>query len=150
MTSGSETLWMDTSISRNQLKSVIARVTRCRTGERYEYTSAGAAWGGRDSIEAIEVQVDGGPWRHATIGKRNGDFAWLLWSFDWTGATPGPHTFVCRAKSAGVEIQPTREELRKRLIRNRRRQLAMSRSIVVENRSEVKLQSHLQFPLILR
>ena len=115
-----------------QLKSVIARVTRRRTGARFEYTIAGAAWGGRDSIEAVEVQVDGGPWRPATIGQRNGDFAWLLWSFDWTDATPGPHTLVCRAKNARGEIQPTREELRKRLISNREDNSQWRRSIVVE------------------
>jgi len=132
LTSGGETLWLDTSISRNQLKSVIARVTCRRTGARSEYRIAGAAWGGRDSIEAVEVQVDGGPWRPATIGQRNGDFAWSLWSLDWTGATPGPHTLVCRAKSARGEIQPTRDELRKRLMGNREDNSQWSRSIIVE------------------
>ncbi len=40
------TLWLDSSISRNNLKSVIARVTRRPVGERFEYNIAGAAWGG--------------------------------------------------------------------------------------------------------
>ena len=54
------TLWLDMSISRNNLKSVITRLTRRRTGERFVYQMTGAAWGGRARIETIEVQLDGG------------------------------------------------------------------------------------------
>lgn len=130
--SAGETLWLDTSISRNNLKSVIARVARRRTGARYEYKIMGAAWGGPDSIKTVEVKVDTGPWRAATIDERHGDFAWILWSFDWKDATPGLHTVVCRTTNARGEIQPTREELRDRLISNREDNSQWPRSVVVE------------------
>lgn len=113
------TLWMDTSITRNHLKSVIARVTRRRAGDRFEYKVAGAAWGGAARIETVEVQFDGGPWREARIDQRNGNYAWLLWSYDWKYAPPGRHVLVSRAINARGEIQPIREEWRKKIASNR-------------------------------
>src|SRR5205085_5441701 len=101
------TLWLDTSISRNNLKSVIARVTRRRAGGRFDYRIAGAAWGGTSKIETVEVQVNGGPWRPARIEERNGDSAWLLLSLDWRDAAPGSHVLVSRAANSGGETQPT-------------------------------------------
>jgi DMSO/TMAO reductase YedYZ molybdopterin-dependent catalytic subunit len=127
------TLWLDTSISRNNLKSVIARVTRRRAGGRFEYRITGAAWGGAARIETVEVQCDGGPWRPATITQRNGDAAWLLWSIDWKDVSPGRHVLVSRAKNARGEIQPTREELRERLVSNREDNSQWPRSLAIES-----------------
>jgi DMSO/TMAO reductase YedYZ molybdopterin-dependent catalytic subunit len=126
------TLWLDTSISRNNLKSVVARVTRRRIGGRFEYNMAGAAWGGSAKIIGVEVQVDAGPWRPAAIGQREADSAWLLWSFDWNDATPGLHSVVSRATNARGEIQPTREELREKLIGNREDNSQWRRPVVIE------------------
>ena len=125
------TLWLDTSISRNNLKSVIARVTRRRVGERFQYKLAGAAWGGPARIETVEVQFDGGPWRPARVDHRNGDSAWLLWSYDWKDATLGRHTLVSRAINARAEIQPTPGELQARLASNREDNAQWPRSIVI-------------------
>jgi DMSO/TMAO reductase YedYZ molybdopterin-dependent catalytic subunit len=114
-----ETLWLDTSISRNNLKSVVARVTRRRIDGSVAYRISGAAWGGAAPIQSVEIRIDDGAWRPARIYERHGDAAWLLWSFDWTGVTPGPHTLVSRAANTHGEIQPAREELRDRLVSNR-------------------------------
>jgi DMSO/TMAO reductase YedYZ molybdopterin-dependent catalytic subunit len=128
-----ETFWLDTSISRNNLKSVIARVTRRRAGGRWEHRITGAAWGGAAAIQSVELRVDEGPWRPATMEQQEGDhFAWRLWSFDWKGAAPGPHTLVSRAVNAGGEIQPTREELREKLISNREDCSQWARSVLIE------------------
>jgi DMSO/TMAO reductase YedYZ molybdopterin-dependent catalytic subunit len=81
-----ETLWLDTSISRNNLKSVIARVIRRRLDEGFAYRIAGAAWGGPAPIQSVEIRIDDGEWRPARILERHSDAAWLLWSFDWAGA----------------------------------------------------------------
>jgi DMSO/TMAO reductase YedYZ molybdopterin-dependent catalytic subunit len=123
--------WLDTSISRNNLKSVIARVTRRRVGERFEHKIAGAAWGGPVRIDKVEVQLDRGPWRPAQIDYRNGDFAWLLWSLDWKDAEPGQHVLVSRVTNSRGEIQPTQEELRTRLISNREDSSQWARSVVI-------------------
>jgi DMSO/TMAO reductase YedYZ molybdopterin-dependent catalytic subunit len=125
------TLWLDTSISRNNLKSVVARVTRRHTGRRFEYNIAGVAWGGSAKISGVEVQVDDGPWRPAVIGRRDADSAWLLWSFDWNDATPGPHSVVSRATNRRGEIQPTREELQEKLIGNREDNSQWRRPVVI-------------------
>jgi DMSO/TMAO reductase YedYZ molybdopterin-dependent catalytic subunit len=129
------TLWLDTSISRSNLKSVIARVTRRRTGTRFEYRIAGAAWGGPAKIERVEVQVDGGPWRPAHIDPRidqaGAGSAWSLWSLDWSDAAPGPHVLISRAANARGDIQPTRAELRNRLISNREDNSQWPRPVVI-------------------
>jgi len=49
------TLWLDTSISRNNLKSVIARVTR------RPYRVAGAAWGGRRGLRRSRCRSTADP-----------------------------------------------------------------------------------------
>jgi DMSO/TMAO reductase YedYZ molybdopterin-dependent catalytic subunit len=130
--SGEETLWLDTSISRNNLKSVVARVTRRRAAAGFAYRLAGAAWGGPAPIQSIEVRVDDGPWRPAKIERPSPAAAWSLWSFDWTDAAPGPHILVSRAINARGEIQPAREELRSKLISNREDNSQWPRAVMVE------------------
>jgi DMSO/TMAO reductase YedYZ molybdopterin-dependent catalytic subunit len=129
--SNGETFWLDTSISRTNLKSVIARVTRRRTGSTFQHTIHGAAWGGAARIDRVEVRIDGGAWRSAAIGKRGPDSAWLLWSLEWNDAAPGPHTLVSRALNARGEIQPTRDELRAKLISNREDNSQWPRKVVI-------------------
>jgi DMSO/TMAO reductase YedYZ molybdopterin-dependent catalytic subunit len=121
-------VWLDSSITRNNLRSVIARVTRRPTGE---HRIAGAAWGGPARIERVEVQMDGGSWVGATIDQREGDAAWVLWSLPWKQPTPGEHRLVSRAINARGDIQPTREQLRETLISNREDSSQWTRRIVI-------------------
>ena len=125
------TTWVDTSISKNHLKSVVARVTRRPVGSRFSYAIAGAAWGGGSRIEEVQVRVDDGPWRAADIGRRSDPYAWLLWSRQWPDALPGRHTLTSRAINARGEIQPTREEWRKKLASNREDNSQWPRAIIV-------------------
>ncbi|MPZ21562.1 MAG: hypothetical protein GEV06_27275 [Luteitalea sp.] len=94
-------------MSRNRLKSVVARVDRVGGGCRI----AGAAWGGPDAIERVDVQIDGQPWRSAALARRGDPHAWSLWTFEWTDATPGTHTVVSRATNSRGRIQPERSAL---------------------------------------
>lgn len=112
---GDEPLWLETSISGNQLKSVIARVTRRRVDGRWQYRISGAAWGGSVPIRAVEVQIDGGEWRAATMEDRREKYAWILWSYNWQDAKAGVHTLVSRAADANGKVQPTLDELREKL-----------------------------------
>ena len=130
--SGDESLWLDTSISRNNLKSVIARVTRRRAGPGFQYRVTGAAWGGPAAIRTVEVKVDDESWRPAVIQRPGSAATWSLWSFDWNPATPGLHTLVSRASNALGEVQPTREELRARLLSNREDNSQWPRSVIIE------------------
>jgi hypothetical protein len=125
------TVWLDSSISRNNLKSVIARVTRRAAGEQFEYEIAGAAWGGPARIEKIEVQIDGGPWTLARVDQRAGDAAWVLWSIAWKDPSAGEHVLVSRAVNARGEVQPTRDEMRQKLVSNREDHAQWARKIVI-------------------
>ncbi len=125
------TLWLDSSISRNNLKSVIARVTRRPLGERFEYKIAGAAWGGPAKIANIEVQIDGGAWVRASIDQRAGDAAWVLWSTPWREPAAGEHILVSRAINTRGDIQPTRDEMREKLVSNREDNSQWPRRIII-------------------
>lgn len=125
------TLWLDSSISWNNLKSVVARVTRRPAGGRFEYEIAGAAWGGPVKIAGVEVQIDGGAWVRASIDQRAGDAAWVLWSAPWREPASGEHTLVSRAINTRGDIQPTRDEMREKLVSNREDNSQWPRRIVI-------------------
>jgi DMSO/TMAO reductase YedYZ molybdopterin-dependent catalytic subunit len=96
-----DAVWTETSVGRTRLKSVPAKVTR-KDGR---YRIVGAAWGG--PVARVEVQVDGGPWRQATIDRSpTAEFAWKLWSLDWPDAAPGEHSIASRAVDAKGNVQP--------------------------------------------
>ena len=124
-------VWLDTSISKNNLKSVVARVTRRHVGTGYEYKISGAAWGGQVSIEKIEVKIDDGTWRAAEITERHGKYAWVLWSMNWPSPASGNHTLVSRAIDANGTIQPTEDELKKRIASGRENNSQWPRPIVI-------------------
>jgi DMSO/TMAO reductase YedYZ molybdopterin-dependent catalytic subunit len=127
------TTWLDSSISRNNLKSIIARVTRTTAGGRFEYKIAGAAWGGPAKIAGIEVQIDGGAWVRASIDQRAGDAAWVLWSASWKEPTAGEHILVSRAINARGDIQPTHDEMREKLVSNREDNSQWPRGIIIDS-----------------
>ena len=60
---------------------------------------AGVAWAQHKGIDAVEVRVDGGPWRHARLAAVPGIDTWRQWSADWN-ATPGTHRIEARATDA--------------------------------------------------
>lgn len=57
---------------------------------------AGVAWAQHRGISAVEVRVDGGPWREATLAAVPGIDTWRQWAWYWD-ATPGSHTIEARA-----------------------------------------------------
>ncbi len=102
--------WKETAITRMRLKSVIARVTR--SGDTHTVHGFVLS-SGQTPIKAVEVRVDDGPWQPATLDKATNAsrYSWKLFSFDWNGATPGPHTLTSRAIDVNGQIQPTPQEL---------------------------------------
>ena len=94
-----------TSVGRALLKSAPAKVTSKNGAHRI----IGAAWGA--PIARVDVQIDNGPWRPATIEAREGDsFAWSLWSVDWGNPSPGVHAITSRAIDAEGYIQPAMDD----------------------------------------
>ncbi len=96
-----ESVWMETSVGRTQLKSLAAKVTR--TSDKYRIY--GAAWGA--PIKTVEVSIDGGAWQKATIDpEEDAEFAWKIWHLNWDNPPKGEHTVVSRAIDTKGNIQP--------------------------------------------
>jgi DMSO/TMAO reductase YedYZ molybdopterin-dependent catalytic subunit len=100
-----QSVWTETSVGRALLKSAPGRVTR--NGSRYRII--GAAWGA--PIGQVEVQIDGGPWLPATIDEgQDAEFAWKLWSLEWSNAAAGEHSITSRAIDTDGHIQPAQDD----------------------------------------
>lgn len=96
-----ETVWMETSVGRTQLKSLAAKVTV----HNDKYRIYGAAWGA--PIDRVEVSIDGGPWQIATIDpEEDAEYAWKIWHLNWDNPSKGEHTIVSRAIDTKGNIQP--------------------------------------------
>jgi DMSO/TMAO reductase YedYZ molybdopterin-dependent catalytic subunit len=67
---------------------------------------AGVAWGGV-AIALVEVRVDEGPWRAATLAPALGPFAFTPWELE-AELSAGPHILVARATNAAGNAQPDR------------------------------------------
>ena len=105
-------MWLDTSISKTNMKSVVARVTKRRAGSDWEYRITGPAWGGQTPIDRVDVQIDDGPWQRATLEPSRGPYAWRLWSLTVKNLAPGPHKLHSRATDVNGKPQPTSTERR--------------------------------------
>ncbi|HTA46753.1 MAG TPA: molybdopterin-dependent oxidoreductase [Bryobacteraceae bacterium] len=104
------TQWVETEVTRMNLKSAIARVRKNAAG----YQVFGFALNDGTPLKSVEVSVDGGPWQTATLDKANTQFSWKLFTFDWKDAKPGDHTLVSRATDANGTVQPTAEALKRK------------------------------------
>jgi DMSO/TMAO reductase YedYZ molybdopterin-dependent catalytic subunit len=104
---GGETVWNETSVSRTRLKSAIGRITR--VGATLKAT--GFALTDGTPLRTVEVSVDGGSWKPAALDKRNTQYSWQLFTYEWAGAVAGEHTIVSRATDARGAVQPTDAEL---------------------------------------
>lgn len=67
---------------------------------------AGVAWAQHRGIEQVEVRVDDGPWREATLAEAISADTWRQWVYEWD-APSGNHTLAVRA--TGVENDTQRE-----------------------------------------
>ena len=112
-------IWLDTSISKTNMKSVVARITKRRVGSSWEFRITGPAWGGQVPISHVDVQIDDGPWQRAALEPSRGPYAWRLWSLTVKDLAPGPHKVHSRATDANGRIQPTPEERRKMIASGR-------------------------------
>lgn len=103
-----EMKWKEAAITRMQLKSFIARVTT--DGRRHRIL--GVVLNDGTPLRNVEVKIDDGAWQPATLdGATRSKYSWKLFTYDWTGATPGEHTLVSRVTDANGRVQPTLEEL---------------------------------------
>ena len=85
--------------SRIDVPAPFAQVPAGRT------TVAGVAWAQGRGIRAVEVRVDDGPWRPATLLPVPSVDTWVQWRFGWDAA-PGSHTLSVRATDGTGAVQP--------------------------------------------
>lgn len=68
-------------------------------------TVAGVAWAQRRGIAAVEISVDGGPWKPAELLPTASIDTWTQWRYSWR-ATAGPHSLAVRATDRSGAVQP--------------------------------------------
>jgi DMSO/TMAO reductase YedYZ molybdopterin-dependent catalytic subunit len=103
-----EMKWTEHAISHMQLKSFLARVTRAGS----THTVLGVVLNDGTPLKSVEVRVDEGPWRPATLDPATSSkYSWKLFTYAWRDAAPGPHTLVSRVTDVTGRIQPTSEDL---------------------------------------
>jgi DMSO/TMAO reductase YedYZ molybdopterin-dependent catalytic subunit len=96
-----EVVWTQKGVGPALVKSVTAKVTM-KDGTHRIY---GAAWG--RPIQRVEIRIDDGPWRTATIDRgQEHEFAWKFWRLDWKDAAAGEHTITSRAIDNAGQVQP--------------------------------------------
>jgi len=106
---GKEIVYVETSVARMNLKSIVARVTRRPTQNgAIPLKAYCVAWNDGTEIEKVEVRVDQGPWRAAIAeAKPRSKYCWKFYSIDLGSIAPGKHTIVSRAIDVNGRIQPT-------------------------------------------
>jgi DMSO/TMAO reductase YedYZ molybdopterin-dependent catalytic subunit len=102
-----DTQFVETEVTRMNVKSVIARVRKSGSGHQI----LGFVLNDGTPLRSVEVKIDDGPWQKATLDPANTQYSWKLFSYKWEGATPGEHTIVSRATDVKGIVQPTAAEL---------------------------------------
>ncbi|NJC73647.1 molybdopterin-dependent oxidoreductase [Planosporangium thailandense] len=69
---------------------------------------AGVAWAQHRGVGKVEVRVDDGPWREASLGAVPSIDTWRQWNWQWD-AKPGRHRLWVRATDNGGQTQPEDE-----------------------------------------
>ncbi len=106
-TIGDDMRFTENEITRMQLKSVIARVTK----QDSDCQILAFVLNDGTPLRSVEVKVDEGPWQPATLVASNSRYSWKLFTYSWQGATPGEHTLVSRATDANGQVQLTEADL---------------------------------------
>jgi DMSO/TMAO reductase YedYZ molybdopterin-dependent catalytic subunit len=69
---------------------------------------AGVAWAQHVGIAVVDVRVDGGDWKSATLATAVTADSWVQWSYPWE-ATSGSHEIQVRATDANGNVQTSTE-----------------------------------------
>ena len=105
-----EAFWTFSTVRHDRLKSAPARVVRRGS----HYVVLGAAWG--ESIAAVQVRIDNGPWRAAKLfgpvahSRNTRGLAWRFWTFPWGMPAAGQHNVTSRAIDTDGNVQPAPDD----------------------------------------
>jgi hypothetical protein len=104
---GDQTIWEETSVSRIQLKSMVARLAR----DGGNVVATGFALNDGTPLRSVELRIDNGPWRGATLDRQNTKYSWKLFTFQFPAPAPGDHTIVSRVTDVNGTVQPEEADL---------------------------------------
>ncbi len=105
--------WTDRGWSERGPVKLSSRIDVPRSGQPLDagpITVAGVAWHQHVGIERVEVQVDDGPWREATLAPAISVDTWVQWRFEWADAPSGTHTLRVRAIGADGDVQISKRQ----------------------------------------
>jgi DMSO/TMAO reductase YedYZ molybdopterin-dependent catalytic subunit len=110
---GDRVEWVETSVLRQRVKSVVARVSSLAGSNRTKVF--GAAWSDGTPLRSVEVRIDGGAWELARLEAQpqKNPFAWTFFNFEGPPLAAGEHTVVSRATDVNGRVQPEKLELKK-------------------------------------
>ncbi|NVM97575.1 molybdopterin-dependent oxidoreductase [Arthrobacter sp. SDTb3-6] len=89
--------------SRVEVPRALARVPAGTVG------IGGSAWAQRRGISKVEIQLDNGAWRAATLAAGASVDTWRQWSYQWHGATEGLHNVRVRAYDMDGTLQTEKQ-----------------------------------------
>ena len=102
------TIWRETSVTRMNVKSIVAHVVQLANGTM---RITGVAWTDGTPLQRVELSIDKGGWlpmKHNL--KQDSKYSWTFWTYDWKNPESGEHTLVSRATDAKGVIQPCAED----------------------------------------
>jgi DMSO/TMAO reductase YedYZ molybdopterin-dependent catalytic subunit len=110
---GDRVEWIETSVLRQRVKSVVARVSSLAGSNRTKVF--GAAWSDGTPIRTVELRIDGGGWEPARLEPQpeKNPFAWTFFTHEGPPLSAGEHTLVSRATDEQGRVQPEKLDLKK-------------------------------------
>jgi DMSO/TMAO reductase YedYZ molybdopterin-dependent catalytic subunit len=104
--------YVESSVTRMNLKSIVARITRRAPQDgKVPVKAYGAVWSDGTPVARVEVRVDDGPWREARLdAEPRAAYSWIFFSIELGGLEPGKHSVVSRAVDVQGRIQPSADD----------------------------------------
>lgn len=102
-----EAYWTPRGYSAKAPVKFSSRLDTPRTGEAIpagRTPVAGVAWAQTVGIDRVEVSIDDGDWRAATLSSPTNEDTWVQWFVDWD-ATVGTHYVTVRAVNKNGDVQ---------------------------------------------
>ena len=105
-----KTEWFERSVTRQRVKSAIARVTKSASGRLSIF---GVAWSDGTPLKTVEVRLDSGAWQAAKLDSHGNPYAWTFFTLETDFPAPGEHGLVSRATDEKGRSQPENLDLKK-------------------------------------
>ena len=100
-----------TVVTSLRLKSIITQPLAGEKLARGKVAVLGAAYGGEQEVDKVEVSVDNGAsWNEAEFIGPHERYAWRQWQYVWTAEQPGQFRIMARATDTNGQRQPQQAE----------------------------------------